>query len=155
MICGNAMMLRLQIMSAMCCRMIDTPIAVMSGARRGAPQRPVGEALHAVADQHADRHRAAGADQDDDERGSPVGTSRLMMLNATIAPDHPPPCAVDELDDAVHHGVAERHHRVHASRREPVDHLLQEGIHAAPPGGPFFLPELMAPRYFAAFANSS
>ncbi len=36
MICGKARMLRLQIMSATCCRMIDTPIAVIKGARRGA-----------------------------------------------------------------------------------------------------------------------
>ena len=36
MICGKAMMLRLQTRSARCCSTIDTPIAVMSGARRGA-----------------------------------------------------------------------------------------------------------------------
>ena len=36
MICGNGSGLRLQMISARCCRMIDTPIAVMSGASRGA-----------------------------------------------------------------------------------------------------------------------
>ena len=36
MICGNAIGLRLQISIATCCRMIETPIAVISGASRGA-----------------------------------------------------------------------------------------------------------------------
>ena len=36
MICGKAMMLRLHTSSARCCSTMDTPIAVMSGARRGA-----------------------------------------------------------------------------------------------------------------------
>ena len=36
MICGNAIGLRLQMIIARCWRMIDRPIAVMSGASRGA-----------------------------------------------------------------------------------------------------------------------
>jgi hypothetical protein len=36
MICGKAIGLRLQMIIARCCRMIERPIAVMSGARRGA-----------------------------------------------------------------------------------------------------------------------
>jgi hypothetical protein len=40
---------------------------------------------------------------------------------------------VDELDDPVHHRVAERHDGVHAAEREPVDDLLQESIQAAFP----------------------
>ena len=36
MICGNAITFRLQTSIARCCRMIETPIAVISGARRGA-----------------------------------------------------------------------------------------------------------------------
>ena len=36
MICGNAIGLRLQMIIARCCRMIDTPMAVISGASRGA-----------------------------------------------------------------------------------------------------------------------
>ena len=36
MICGNAIGLRLQMIIARCCRMIDRPMAVMSGASRGA-----------------------------------------------------------------------------------------------------------------------
>ena len=38
MICGKASGLRLQIIIARCCRMIDTPIAVIRGASRGAPR---------------------------------------------------------------------------------------------------------------------
>ncbi len=37
-ICGYARGLRLQIIIAKCCRMIEMPIAVMSGASRGAPR---------------------------------------------------------------------------------------------------------------------
>ena len=68
--------------------MIDTPIAVMSGARRGAlAQRPVGEPLHRVADQHAHRHRAAGADQHHGERRQAArARAALITVNATIAP---------------------------------------------------------------------
>ncbi len=36
MICGKAMMLRLQTRSARCCSTMETPMAVMSGASRGA-----------------------------------------------------------------------------------------------------------------------
>ncbi len=36
---------------------------------------------------------------------------------------------VDQLDDAVHHGVAQRHDRVYASQRQSIYHLLQEDIH--------------------------
>ena len=36
MICGNGSGLRLNTISARCCRMIDRPIAVISGASRGA-----------------------------------------------------------------------------------------------------------------------
>ena len=36
MICGKAIGLRLQMIIARCCRMIESPIAVMSGASRGA-----------------------------------------------------------------------------------------------------------------------
>jgi len=39
MICGKASGLRLQIIIATCCRMIEIPIAVISGASRGAPRR--------------------------------------------------------------------------------------------------------------------
>ena len=38
MICGKASTLRLQTSIARCCRMIETPIAVISGASRGAPR---------------------------------------------------------------------------------------------------------------------
>ena len=38
MICGNASGLRLQISIATCCRMIEMPMAVISGASRGAPR---------------------------------------------------------------------------------------------------------------------
>ena len=36
MICGNGIGLRLQMIIARCCRMIDRPMAVISGASRGA-----------------------------------------------------------------------------------------------------------------------
>jgi hypothetical protein len=39
MICGKASGLRPQISSARCCRMMDMPMAVISGARRGAWRR--------------------------------------------------------------------------------------------------------------------
>ena len=38
---------------------------------------------------------------------------------------------VDQLDDAVHHGEAEREQGVHHAKREPVDDLLEENIHRA------------------------
>jgi hypothetical protein len=37
---------------------------------------------------------------------------------------------VDQLDDAVHHGVAQSDHGVHASCGEAIHQLLQESIHA-------------------------
>ena len=37
---------------------------------------------------------------------------------------------VDQVDDAVHHGVAQGHQGIHAAQYQPVDDLLDQGIHA-------------------------
>jgi hypothetical protein len=37
---------------------------------------------------------------------------------------------VDQLDNAVDHGVTQRDHGVDAAQRESVDNLLQEDVHA-------------------------
>jgi hypothetical protein len=36
---------------------------------------------------------------------------------------------VDQVDDAVHHGVAQGHQGVHAAHDEAVDDLLEEDVH--------------------------
>src|ERR1700689_3004283 len=36
---------------------------------------------------------------------------------------------VDEADDAVHHGIAQRDQRINAAQRQAVDDLLKEDIH--------------------------
>jgi hypothetical protein len=36
---------------------------------------------------------------------------------------------IDEANDAVHHGVAQRDKGVHAAQHQTVDDLLYEGIH--------------------------
>ena len=36
---------------------------------------------------------------------------------------------VDEVDDAVHHGVAQGHQRIHAAQHQTVDDLLQKDVH--------------------------
>src|SRR5207237_5713052 len=40
---------------------------------------------------------------------------------------------VDQPDDPVHHCVAQRHERVDAAQRQPVDQLLQEDVQAVSP----------------------
>jgi hypothetical protein len=42
---------------------------------------------------------------------------------------------VDEVDDAVHHGVAQRYQGVHAAENQTVDDLLQQYFHR---NSPFF-----------------
>ena len=119
---------------AKCCRMTDRPIAVISGASRGArAQRPIGDSLERVADGYADRNRRHEADQHDrkrrqrDVRADERDDDRI----GDHRPDHHDLAMreVDELDDPVHHRVAERDDRVHAAERDAVDHLLQEGVH--------------------------
>ena len=43
---------------------------------------------------------------------------------------------VDQLDDAVDHGVAERDDGVHAAQRQAVDDLLEEDVHQRSTEGP-------------------
>jgi hypothetical protein len=113
--------------------MIEMPIAVMSGARRGAlPQRTVRDALHAVADGHADRHGAGHRDAHDEEWRHPgdglregpdhrQGDHRTDHHHFAVG-------EIDELDDAVDHRVAEGHDGIHAAQREAVDELLEEDV---------------------------
>jgi hypothetical protein len=58
---------------------------------------------------------------------------------------------VDQVDDAVHHGVAQRHQRVHAAQHQTVDDLLQQDIH----GGvsPVLGPAARAARIGSAWAR--
>ena len=73
-----------------------------------------------------DRRPAAdrvGADQRDDHR---VGDHRADHHHFAVR-------EVDELDDPVHHRVAQRDDGVDAAQRQPVDHLLQEDVQTVPP----------------------
>ena len=36
---------------------------------------------------------------------------------------------VDEVDDAVDHGVAQSHQRIHAAEHQAVDDLLKQDVH--------------------------
>ena len=94
-------------------------------------QRPIGEPLHRIADQHAHGNRDAGADQHDGERRQTGGDERVDHGEGHHGADHHHFAVreVDELDDAVDHGVAERHHGVDASRGKAVDDLLEKRIH--------------------------
>jgi hypothetical protein len=40
---------------------------------------------------------------------------------------------VDELDDAVHHGIAQGYQGVHAAENQTVDDLLQQDVHKKSP----------------------
>jgi hypothetical protein len=40
---------------------------------------------------------------------------------------------VDQVDDAVHHGVAQGYQGVHAAKNQTVDDLLQQNFHRAEP----------------------
>ena len=114
--------------------MIERPIAVMSGASRGArAQRPVGDALERVADAHAhgNRDQHAGGEDRDRRQAGMRADQRGDHRKGRHRADHHHLAVreIDELDDAVHHRVAERDHGVHAAEREAVDHLLQENVH--------------------------
>jgi hypothetical protein len=111
---------------------MDTPIAVISEPGR-APQRPVRDPLHGVREQHAHRH----GDQQPrhhERRGrkaEPGREQRLDHRNRGERAHHHQLAVgeVDEPDDAVDHGVAERDQRIHAAQRDAVDQLLQQDIH--------------------------
>ncbi len=88
--------------------MIEMPIAVMSGARRGAPRRG-----------HDRERRQPMTGERADRRVGDHGAQHHHFAMGEV----------DELDDAVHHGVAERDHGVNRAEREAVDQLLDEYVH--------------------------
>ena len=42
---------------------------------------------------------------------------------------------IDQVDDAVDHGVTQGHHGVHAAQHQTIDQLLQQGIDGNSPKG--------------------
>jgi len=42
---------------------------------------------------------------------------------------------IDQVDDAVHHGVAEGQQRIHAAEYQPIDDLLQQDVDGGFPKG--------------------
>ena len=99
---------------------------------RRVPQGPVSEPFHRIADQHAYRNRACGADQHHRERRQPEGRERVDHGEGDHRADHDDFAVreIDKLDDAVDHRVTERHHRIDGAQGEPVDQLLDEDVHA-------------------------
>jgi hypothetical protein len=100
-------------------------------ARRVA-QRPVGDLLDREVERRTDDHRRAQRDQEQcparqaesGERGDD-GPARQRTDHQHLAVGE-----VDQVDDPVDHRVAERDQRIDAAEHEPVDDLLDEGVHA-------------------------
>jgi hypothetical protein len=100
-------------------------------------QRPVGHLLdHEI---EACRHDA-GNDQGNEE-DQPAGRAGHRFLHeaddgpACESPHHQhfPVREIDEVDDAVHHGVAQGYQGIHAAQDQTVDDLLQQYFHNAIP----------------------
>ena len=118
---------------------------------RRVAQRPVRDALERVADGHADGHRHQHAgDEDRERRQSRVrpGDRRDHRKRHHRADHHDLAVReIDQLDDAVHHRVAERDDGVDAAERQPVDDLLQENVQTGlPRGAPGYVRALAAIR---------
>jgi hypothetical protein len=50
---------------------------------------------------------------------------------------------IDEVDDAVHHGIAQGYQGVHAAENQTVDDLLQQDVHNE---NPFFCVDALERR---------
>ena len=98
-------------------------------------QRTVGDFLHPVGERHA-------YEDSDDEAGENDQDRRQLHVRAEERRDHRQRDhradhhhfavgKVDQADDAVDHGVAQRDQSIDAAQRQAVDDLLQKRVHGA------------------------
>ena len=92
-------------------------------------QRPVGQLFNDDSQRGANDHRCQ---QDRRRRRDRVGRQNPVCLRRQVKSakrsdhEHVSVRKVDEPEDAIHHGVAERDQRVDRAQRQAVDELLKE-----------------------------
>jgi hypothetical protein len=127
---------------AIVCRRMDMPIAVISGAKRGLLRS--GHLLDAVVQ---GRGQCTGDEQGDDQHqpGRQQGLQDADDRPAHQGADHKHLAMgeVDQADDAVDHGVAQRDQGVHAAQHQAVDDLLKKDVHMYPDA--IFMPRAAGP----------
>ena len=108
------------------------------GCQLGAiAQRPVGDLL----DDEVQRGGDHAGDQQGDDQNDEAGCAGHGLLHQSDdgptgqCSDHHHLAVgeVDQVDDAVHHGVPQCDQRIHAAEHQPIDDLLYQNIHKTSP----------------------
>ena len=94
-------------------------------------QWPVGEPFRSDGDEDGDEAAADQHQGDGDGHGGAVGEDVEVDREGAEGPGHEDLAVreVDELDDAVHHRVADGDQPVHRAEKQPVGQLLRQGVH--------------------------